>query len=41
MKNVQVSTVHFEMLKSSAKRRGIKPEALIEMLIQEEFNRKK
>ncbi len=41
MRSIQISTVHMEMLKEASKRRRVKPEALIEMLIQEAFNSKK
>ena len=41
MRTIQISTVHLEMLKQVSKKRKLKPEALVEMLIQEAFNSKK
>lgn len=40
MRSIQISTVHIEMLKEVSKKRKLKPEALVEMLIQEAFNNK-
>ena len=40
MKSIQISKVHYEMLVATAKRRGLKPEQMIEELIQTAFNAK-
>jgi|TARA_Y100001963_G_scaffold132721_1_gene191623 hypothetical protein len=38
--NVKVSKVHFEMLQAAAKKMHIKPEALLEELIQVKYHQK-
>jgi len=39
-KTIKISKVHFEMLVASAKRNRLKPEQLLEELIQSSFNSK-
>jgi hypothetical protein len=40
MKSIQLSKVHYEMLVTIAKRLRMKPEAMVEELIQVQFNKK-
>jgi len=40
MKTIKVSAVIYEMLQESSRKRKIKPEVLIELLIKEEYARK-
>ncbi len=40
MKSIQISKVHYEMLVAFAKRKRLKPEQMIEELIQTAFNSK-
>ena len=40
MTSIKISKVHYEMLVSAAKKMRMKPEALIEELIQVKFNGK-
>ena len=41
MKSVKLSTVHYEMLITVSKRMRLKPEQLLEEMIQDAFNAKK
>ena len=38
MKQLRLEDVHFEMLKEVAKRKRMKPEEFVEVIIQEYFN---
>ena len=40
MKSIQISKVHYEMLVTISKRLRMKPEAMLEELIQIQFNKK-
>ena len=40
MKNIRLSALHYEMLLALGKRNRLKPEQLIEKLIEEKYNAK-
>ena len=41
MKTIKIDDVHYQMLVNSAKKSRLKPEALVEELIQVQYNQRK
>jgi len=41
MKTIKIDDVHYQMLMSEAKKSRLKPEALVEELIQVQYNQRK